>query len=120
MAPEFTPEAKEPDAAGLRAETRSDLEEVLGELDAIMMLRTQLERHGGLALIKPEEFAAGFQLNAKRLKKLRADAVIMHPGPVIRGSELTDEVMADERTIIVEQVAGGVFIRMALIDLLVQ
>ncbi len=116
----FMQKAGTPGAESLQAETQHILDDILGELDVIMMLRTQLERHGGLVLIRPKDFIAGYQLNAERLEKLRADAVIMHPGPVVRGSELTDDVMEDKRTIIVEQVAGGVFVRMALIDLLMQ
>ncbi len=116
----FMQKAGTSDAENLQAETQHNLDNVLGELDVIMMLRTQLERHGGLVLIRPKDFIAGYQLNMERLEKLRADAVIMHPGPVVRGSELTDDVMEDKRTIIVEQVAGGVFVRMALIDLLMQ
>jgi aspartate carbamoyltransferase catalytic subunit len=116
----FMQEAGTPGAESLQVETQHDLDSILGELDAIMMLRTQLERHGALVIIRPKDFIAGYQLNAERVEKLRADAVIMHPGPVVRGSELTDDVMEDKRTIIVEQVAGGVFVRMALIDLLMQ
>ncbi len=116
--PEFQQEDRTSETGGLRAETSSDLDSLLGKLDAIMMLRTQFERHGGRLLIEPEEFMARFQLNAARLERLPADAVIMHPGPVNRGLELTDEVMDDPRTIIVDQVAGGVHVRMALIALL--
>ncbi|MCD6282346.1 aspartate carbamoyltransferase catalytic subunit [bacterium] len=116
----FTLEAGTSDTESLQAETQHNLDDILGEVDAIMMLRTQTERHGGVVLIRPKDFIAGYQLNAQRLEKLRADAVIMHPGPVVRGSEMTDDVMQDKRTIIVEQVAGGVFVRMALVDLLVQ
>lgn len=116
----FMQKAGTANAERLQAETQHNLDDVLGELDVIMMLRTQLERHGGLVLIRPKDFIAGYQLNMERLEKLSADAVIMHPGPVVRGSELTDDVMEDKRTIIVEQVAGGVYVRMALIDLLMQ
>jgi len=120
MAPDFRQDLGAKGSTDLKADASSNLDELLGELDVIMMLRTQLERHEGLVLIRPKDFIAGYQLNAARMEKLSPDAVIMHPGPVVRGSELTDDVMEDKRTIIVEQVAGGVFVRMALIDLLLQ
>jgi len=113
-------DANSSDAESLQAETQHDLDSILGEIDVLMMLRMQLERHGGVVLIRPKDFIAGYQLNSERLEMLRPNAVIMHPGPVVRGSELTDDVMEDKRAIIVEQVAGGVFVRMALIDLLMQ
>ena len=116
----FIQDANSSDAESLQAETQHDLDDILGEIDVIMMLRTQLERHGGVALIRPKDFIAGYQLNSTRLEMLRPNAVIMHPGPVVRGSELTDDVMEDKRTIIVEQVAGGVYVRMALIGLLMR
>jgi aspartate carbamoyltransferase catalytic subunit len=85
----------------------------------LIMLRTQFERHGGQELVARDEFAAGYQLNHRRLQRLKPKAVIMHPGPVNRGIELADEAMADQRSAILEQVANGVFVRMALIALLV-
>jgi len=105
---------------GFNASLHTELDPLLPDLDALMMLRMQFERHGGTEPVPPDEFAAGFQLNHRRLQRLKPGAVIMHPGPVNRGIELTDEAMADKRSAIVEQVTNGVFIRMALIALLVQ
>ena len=116
----FAQDVSSSDIESLQVKTQHDLDSILGEIDVIMMLRTQLERHGGVALIRPKDFIAGYQLNAARLEQLNSSAAIMHPGPVVRGSELTDDVMEDKRSIIVEQVAGGVFVRMALVDLLMQ
>ncbi len=120
MPEELQKSGESPEGEELRAEISHSLDELLERLDVLMMLRTQLERHEGVVRIRPGEFIAGYQLNAERLRALSPNALVMHPGPVVRGSELTDEVMKNERTIIVEQVAGGVFVRMALIDLLTQ
>ena len=104
---------------GQKVEARFNLDGLLPEIDALMMLRTQLERHGDKGAFSQEDFVAGYQVNAERLKRLRKDALIMHPGPVMRGSELTDEAMADSRNIVLDQVTGGVHVRMALIALMV-
>jgi aspartate carbamoyltransferase catalytic subunit len=104
---------------GQKVEARFKLDALLPEIDALMMLRTQLERHGDKGAFSQADFVAGYQVNAERLKRLRKDALIMHPGPVMRGSEMTDEAMADSRNIVLEQVTGGVHVRMALIALIV-
>jgi aspartate carbamoyltransferase catalytic subunit len=104
---------------GFLASLHTELDPLLPELDVLIMLRTQFERHGGQELVARDEFAAGYQLNHRRLQRLKPKAVIMHPGPVNRGIELADEAMADQRSAILEQVANGVFVRMALIALLV-
>ncbi len=100
---------------GHKVEVRFNLDGLLPEIDALMMLRTQLERHGGKGAFPKKEFVAGYQVNAERLKRLREDALIMHPGPVMRGNELTDEAMTDSRNIVLDQVTGSVHVRMALI-----
>jgi len=109
-----------PDAfatAGVRIER--DLDAVLGGVDAVMMLRIQRERIAGSLLPALDDYTRNFQLNRHRLRALRSDAVILHPGPYNRGVELTDDVLADNRSRYVAQVGNGVFVRMAVLDFLV-
>jgi aspartate carbamoyltransferase catalytic subunit len=104
-----------PDAfatAGVRIER--DLDAVLGGVDAVMMLRI-----AGSLLPALDDYIRNFQLNRHRLRALRSDAVILHPGPYNRGVELTDDVLADNRSRYVAQVGNGVFVRMAVLDFLV-
>jgi len=103
--------------AGVRIER--DLDSVLGGVDAVMMLRIQRERIAGSLLPALDDYTRNFQLNRHRLRALRSDAVILHPGPYNRGVELTDDVLADNRSRYVAQVGNGVFVRMAVLDFLV-
>jgi len=103
--------------AGVRIER--DLDAVLGGVDAVMMLRIQRERIAGSLLPALDDYTRNFQLNRHRLRALRSDAVILHPGPYNRGVELTDDVLADNRSRYVAQVGNGVFVRMAVLDFLV-
>src|SRR5581483_4132403 len=103
-------------ASGVRIER--DLDAVLPRLDAVMMLRIQRERITGGLLPALEDYTQRYQLNRARLRSLRHDAVILHPGPYNRGVELTDEVLDDPRSRYVAQVHNGVFVRMAVLDLL--
>jgi hypothetical protein len=79
-----------------------------------MMLRIQAERLAGLQL-DLEEYKAGYQLTEERLAAHAPEALVMHPGPIIRGLELTGEVADGPQSLILEQVHHGVAIRMALV-----
>ncbi len=103
-------------AGGVRIER--DLDAVLPEVDAVMMLRIQRERITAGLLPALDDYTRRYQLNRCRLRTLRDDAVILHPGPYNRGVELTDEVLDDPRSRYVVQVNNGVFVRMAVLDLL--
>jgi aspartate carbamoyltransferase catalytic subunit len=102
---------------GVRIER--DLDAVLAHVDAIMMLRIQRERIVSGLLPSLDDYTRRFQLNPTRLAKLSRDAVIMHPGPYNRGVELTDEVLDDPRSRYVVQVHNGVFVRMAVLEFLI-
>ncbi|BDE06567.1 aspartate carbamoyltransferase [Vulcanimicrobium alpinum] len=102
---------------GVRIER--DLDALLPSLDAVMMLRIQRERISGGLLPSLDDYTQRYQLNRARLRSLRNDAVILHPGPYNRGVELTDDVLDDPRSRYVAQVHNGVFVRMAVLDLLV-
>ena len=89
-------------------------EEALRGVDVIMMLRVQKERLAGRQ-IKLSDYIAGYQLTAERLRLARRDAVVLHPGPIIRGMELSSEVADGPQSLIREQVANGVPVRMAVL-----
>jgi aspartate carbamoyltransferase catalytic subunit len=101
---------------GVRIER--DFDAVLPTVDAIMMLRIQRERIVSGLLPVLDDYTRRFQLNRERLNRLRSDAVIMHPGPYNRGVELTDDVLDDSRSRYIAQVANGVFVRMAVLEFL--
>jgi len=105
--------------AGPGVRIERTLDEVLPNVDGVMMLRIQRERAEVGLLPSLEDYTQRFQLNRARLQSLRGDAVILHPRPYNRGVELTDDVLEDPRSRYVAQVANGVFVRMAVLDLLV-
>jgi aspartate carbamoyltransferase catalytic subunit len=102
---------------GVRIER--DFDAVLPTVDAVMMLRIQRERITSSLLPALDDYTRNYQLDRRRLSLLRDDAVILHPGPYNRGVELTDDVLDDPRSRYVAQVGNGVFVRMAVLDLLV-
>ena len=104
-------------AQGVRIER--DFEAVLPTVDAVMMLRIQRERITSSLLPSLDDYTRNYQLDRSRLAALPAAAVILHPGPYNRGVELTDDVLDDPRSRYVAQVGNGVFVRMAVLDLLV-
>ena len=95
-----------------------DFDQVLDSIDAVMMLRVQLERMGELFFPNAREYSRYFGLNTDRLNALHPDAIVMHPGPMNRGLEITAESADSARSVIVEQVANGVSVRMAILYLL--
>lgn len=95
-----------------------DLDEVLPTADAVMVLRVQQERmHGGFFPTE-REYARRYGLDATRAARLPSRAVVLHPGPMNRGVEITPEVADSARSVVVEQVANGVSVRMAVLYLL--
>lgn len=102
---------------GLRIER--DFDAVLPTVDAVMMLRIQRERIASGLLPSLDDYTARYQLNARRLAILRKDTVVMHPGPYNRDIELTDDVLRDPRSRYAAQVNNGTFVRMAVLDFLV-
>jgi aspartate carbamoyltransferase catalytic subunit len=93
------------------------LEAALDGADVIMMLRIQKERQEGFFYPSDREYAGVFGLNAQKLALAKPDALIMHPGPINRGVEMTPEVADGPRSIILDQVTSGVAVRMALLYL---
>lgn len=95
------------------------LEPALEGADVVMMLRVQNERLGGAPrFANTREYSRYFGLSTRTLAYAKPDAIIMHPGPINRGVEMSAEVADGERSVILEQVARGVAVRMALLYLL--
>ena len=100
-------------------EVSYSLDAHLPELDAIMMLRVQQERMNGTFFPSELEYSRTFGLNRKRAKELPEHAIVMHPGPMNRGVEITAEVADSGRSVITEQVVNGLIVRMASMYLLI-
>lgn len=97
--------------------TTHSLDEIIDEVDIIMSLRTQTERHAAQTYASLKDYASDFCIT-KELMSNR-DILLLHPGPVHRNVDIEDEVMSDERAKILEQVRNGVCIRMAVLKKLV-
>src|SRR6202142_3241733 len=110
--PELLPEITTTLAPGLRI-TRSCEDAVRGA-DVVMVLRVQKERLAGLKVSLPD-YVARYQMTMARLRLAKSDAMFMHPGPIIRGLELTWEVADCPQSAIVEEVRNGVPVRMAIL-----
>ena len=110
--PEFVPEVAATLAPGLRV-TRH-IEDALRGTDVVMLLRVQKERLAGQK-IRLQDYIARYQMTAARLKLAKRDAIVMHPGPIIRGLELTAEVADGPQSVIVDEVHNGVPTRMAIL-----
>ncbi len=95
-----------------------DLDEVIANVDAIMMLRIQLERMSEMYFPNAREYSRYFGLNSDRIRAMKPEAIVMHPGPMNRGLEITADAADGARSVIVEQVTNGVSIRMAILYLL--
>jgi aspartate carbamoyltransferase catalytic subunit len=104
------------DALGLGdgIEIERDFDKALGRADVVMMLRIQRERLAGVAL-DLAEYCARYQLSGERLKASAPKALVMHPGPMIRGLEITDDAADGPLSAIEEQVAHGLAVRRALL-----
>jgi aspartate carbamoyltransferase catalytic subunit len=90
------------------------MDEALRGTDVVMLLRVQKERLAGLKIHLPD-YIARYQMTTARLKIARRDAIVMHPGPIIRGMELTDDVADGAQSRIIEEVHNGVPTRMAIL-----
>jgi aspartate carbamoyltransferase catalytic subunit len=98
------------------AELATDLDSVLPQADAVMLLRIQKERGTGDEMPPPDDLARSYGLNIARARLLAAHAIIMHPGPVNRGVELEAQLVTSAQSRIERQVENGVFVRMACLE----
>jgi aspartate carbamoyltransferase catalytic subunit len=92
------------------------VEEALEDADVINVLRVQTERQYEPS-ISAEDYILGYQLSAERLRRANSDAVVLHPGPMNRGIEITPEVADGTQSVVLEQVTNGIAVRMALLYL---
>lgn len=105
-----------PDVLG--AEVAHDLDEVLPDLDVAYLLRVQMERAEGMPFPSVREYARLYGMNRARMGRLRDGAIVMHPGPMNRGVEISADVADSDRSLVLGQVESGVAVRMAIMYLL--
>lgn len=104
-----------PSLDGWPVKVEPDLDVVLGDLDVLYLLRIQSERLQSALLPSLREYRVRYGLTADRLRLVRPDALIMHPGPMNRGVEIDPEAADDPRAVVLDQVASGVPVRMAVL-----
>jgi aspartate carbamoyltransferase catalytic subunit len=93
----------------------NDIREAIRDADVIMMLRVQLERQHEAAFPAAEYFQF-YGLRLEHLAMAKPDVIVMHPGPINRGRELSSEVADSQRSVILNQVENGVAVRMAVLE----
>jgi aspartate carbamoyltransferase catalytic subunit len=94
-----------------------DLEEGLRDADVVIMLRLQKERMTGALLPSEQEYFQTYGLTEEKLKLAKPDAIVMHPGPINRGVEISSEVADGPQSVILEQVTNGIAVRMAVMSM---
>jgi aspartate carbamoyltransferase catalytic subunit len=92
-----------------------DFDAALDGSDVVIMLRLQKERMQSALGIGEDDYFASYGLSAERLRRAKADAIVMHPGPMNRGIEIAGDVADGEQSAILDQVANGIFVRMAVL-----
>ncbi|HVC15601.1 MAG TPA: aspartate carbamoyltransferase catalytic subunit [Acidimicrobiales bacterium] len=107
-----------PSLEGWPVEVTDDLDAVLPSADVVSLLRLQAERGSGAFVPSLREYTSRFGLTARRAERLGPDAVVTHPGPMIRGVEIASEVAELPQTLVTRQVTNGVAVRMAVLFLL--
>ena len=105
-----------PDVLG--AEVSYTLDDVLPEVDVAYMLRIQMERAEGMPFPSVREYARLWGMNETRLAAMKPEAIVMHPGPMNRGVEISSAVADSSRAVVLNQVNAGVAVRMAAMYLL--
>ena len=112
------PRARAEDTGAGSCEVTSDLAEALADADVVMALRIQRERQEQGILPSLRDYVRQYQITEERLARARPHAIVMHPGPMNEGVEIAPEVAHGPRSVVEEQVAGGVAVRMAALYLL--
>ena len=107
-----------PSLEGWPVEVAADLNAALEEADVVSLLRLQAERGSGSFVPSLREYTARWGLTTRRVEHLRPDAIVTHPGPMVRGVEIASDVADLPRTVVTQQVANGVAVRMAILFLL--
>jgi aspartate carbamoyltransferase catalytic subunit len=109
-----------PHVAELGVEVSHDFDEVLERADCVNLLRVQFERQRGAFFPSIAEYAHLFGMNRERLHRARRDVLILAPGPINRGVEITPDVADGEHSVILRQVTNGLYVRMACLYLLAE
>jgi aspartate carbamoyltransferase catalytic subunit len=107
-----------PDMDRLDVRATTSVDEAVEDADVIMLLRIQLERMSGYFFPSQREYFQLFGMTSARLRRAKPDGIIMHPGPMNRGVEIASDVADGPYSVILEQVANGVAVRMAVLFLL--
>jgi aspartate carbamoyltransferase catalytic subunit len=107
-----------PGIGRLGVQTSTSVDEAVTDADVIMMLRIQQERMQGAYFPSLREYFNVFGMTAERVRRAKPDVIIMHPGPINRGVEIASDVADGPYSVILEQVANGVAVRMAVLYLL--
>jgi len=107
-----------PDIETLGVKREYDINKAVQGADVIMMLRIQKERGGNSLIPSTKEYSTLFGLKKEHIEKAKKDVIVMHPGPMNRGIEITDEVADGPYSVILDQVENGVAVRMAVLYLL--
>lgn len=102
------------------ARVTDDVDEALRNADAVNVLRMQFERDEGAAFPEQLEYFKNFGITQERLKKAKKNIVVMHPGPINRGIEMSSDVADGQNSVILEQVTNGIAVRMAVLFLVAQ
>jgi aspartate carbamoyltransferase catalytic subunit len=92
-----------------------NFDEALDSADVVVMLRLQKERMQSALGVDEAGYFAAYGLTSKRLARAKSDAIVMHPGPMNRGIEIADDVADGPQSVILDQVANGIFVRMAVL-----
>ncbi len=106
-----------PAIATLGVRVVHSIEDAVRDADVVMMLRIQVERQSRMLFPSVREYAKQFGLNARRLELARPEAIVLHPGPMNRGVEIASDIADGKRSVILDQVANGVAVRMAVLYL---
>jgi aspartate carbamoyltransferase catalytic subunit len=112
------PELEKIGAPGVAIRRVFRIEEALEGADVVLVLRVQTERQYEPS-ISAEDYVLGYQLNSERLRRAKPSALVLHPGPMNRGNEITPEVADGPQSCVLEQVTNGIAVRMALLFLLI-
>jgi aspartate carbamoyltransferase catalytic subunit len=106
------------EVAQFGVEVADDLDDILPRCDVVNLLRVQFERQRGAFFPSVGEYAHLFGMNGERLKRAKSDVLILAPGPINRGVELTPDVADGPNSAILQQVENGLAVRMAVLTLL--
>jgi aspartate carbamoyltransferase catalytic subunit len=107
-----------PSLEGWPVSVTSDLDEALAAADVVSLLRLQAERGSGSHVPSLREYTAHWGLTGRRVARLAEDAIVTHPGPMVRGVEIASDVADLPQTVVTQQVSNGVAVRMAILFLL--